>query len=67
MPGNYELKDGADAVRVMPEAPLEGGGKAIKTYPFHRGSYLIDVDYQLFNQGPTPFANKRLLPDNSRR
>lgn len=34
VPGNYELKDGADAVRVMLEAPLEGGGKAIKTYTF---------------------------------
>jgi len=51
LPGNYELKEGEDSVRLVLEAPVEGGGKAVKTYTFHRGSYLIDVDYQLINQG----------------
>lgn len=54
VPGSRELKDGEDAVRLVLGAPLEGGGKVVKTYTFHRGSYLIDVDYQLFNQGAAP-------------
>ena len=50
MPGNTELKDGEDAIRVSLEAPIESGGKVVKTYTFHRSNYLIDVDYQLLNQ-----------------
>jgi YidC/Oxa1 family membrane protein insertase len=37
------LKDGEEALRVYLEAPIEGGGKVVKTYVFKRGSYLIDV------------------------
>jgi YidC/Oxa1 family membrane protein insertase len=51
VPGNYELKDGENSVRLALEAPIEGGGKVVKTYTFHRDNYLIDVDYQLLNQG----------------
>ena len=53
-PGSHELKEGEDAVRIALQSPLESGGKVVKTYTFHRGSYLIDVDYQLLNQGTTP-------------
>ncbi len=53
-PGSHGLKDGEDAVRVALEAPIEGGGKVVKTYTFRRGSYLIDIDYQLLNQGAAP-------------
>ncbi len=51
LPGNTELKDGEDSVRVSLEAPLEGGSKVVKTYTFHRDNYLIDVDYQFVNKG----------------
>jgi YidC/Oxa1 family membrane protein insertase len=51
LPGSFELKDGEEAVHVALEAPIESGGKVVKTYTFHRGSYLIDLDYQLVNQG----------------
>ena len=51
---SQDLKDGEDAVRLALEAPIEGGGKVIKTYTFHRGSYLIDVDYQVINQAVAP-------------
>jgi len=53
LPGNYELKEGEEAVHVAFEAPIESGGKVVKTYTFHRGSYLIDLDYRLVNQSTT--------------
>jgi YidC/Oxa1 family membrane protein insertase len=40
-----ELKDGENELRVSLEAPVEGGGKAVKTYVFKRGSYLVDVEH----------------------
>jgi YidC/Oxa1 family membrane protein insertase len=52
--GAAELKQGEDAVRVMLEAPIESGGKVVKTYTFHRNSYLVDVDYELINRGADP-------------
>ena len=54
VPGSYELKDGEEVVHVALEAPVESGGKVVKTYTFHRGSYLIDLDYQLVNQSVSP-------------
>ena len=44
---SLELKEGADELRVALEAPVEGGGKAVKTFVFKRGSYLIDVEHAL--------------------
>jgi YidC/Oxa1 family membrane protein insertase len=38
----------------MLEAPIESGGKVVKTYTFHRNSYLVDVDYELINRGADP-------------
>jgi YidC/Oxa1 family membrane protein insertase len=42
-----ELKDGENELRVALEAPIEGGGKVVKTYVFKRGSYLIDVEHKI--------------------
>jgi len=44
---SMELKDGEQALRVSLEAPVAGGGKAVKTYVFRRGSYLVDVEHAL--------------------
>lgn len=41
------LKVGENELRVPLEAPIEGGGKVIKTYVFHRGSYLVDVEHAI--------------------
>ena len=40
-----ELKDGENELRVALEAPIEGGGKVVKTYVFKRGSYLMAVEH----------------------
>ena len=54
VPGNYELKDGQDSFALQLQAEGAGGIRVIKTYTFHRGSYLIDVDHEIINQGLTP-------------
>jgi len=41
------LKEGDNELRVALEAPVEGGGKVVKTYVFKRGSYLVDVEHAL--------------------
>ena len=47
VPGDRELKDGQDVLQVRLEAVAAEGGKVAKTYTFHRGSYLIDVGFEL--------------------
>ncbi|MRR52071.1 MAG: membrane protein insertase YidC [Rhodocyclaceae bacterium] len=51
-----ELKEGANEVVLRLEAPATNGLKVSKTYTFHRGSYLIDVDQEIVNQGSAPVA-----------
>ncbi|MFY9329217.1 MAG: membrane protein insertase YidC [Georgfuchsia sp.] len=54
VPGDYDLKQGQDAVSVTLESSIASGGTVMKTYTFHRGSYLIDVVYRIVNQGAAP-------------
>lgn len=42
--GSTELKDGQDSLAVSFEASSPAG-KVLKTYTFHRGSYLVDVAF----------------------
>lgn len=49
-----ELKDGQDELRVRLEAPVENGIRVAKTYIFKRGSYLIEVEYDIANGGAEP-------------
>jgi YidC/Oxa1 family membrane protein insertase len=62
----YELAAGADAVVVRLEAAGQNGIKAVKTYTFHRGSYLIEVALETINSSSTeiePFAYFQLVRD----
>jgi len=48
----YQLKDGQDTLELRLEAVTAGGGqnaRAVKVYTFHRGSYQIDVGYEITN------------------
>lgn len=54
--GNLELKDGEKELRLRLTAATEGGVKVAKTYVFRRGSYLIDVEYELANGSAAPVA-----------
>lgn len=52
----YQLKDGQDALDVRLIAPVVNGVSVTKTYTFHRGSYLIDVSYEIVNGGTSPVS-----------
>ena len=55
--GTYELKPGLDKLELRLEAPEANNGvKVTKIYTFHRGSYQIDVDYEIANGRETPLA-----------
>jgi YidC/Oxa1 family membrane protein insertase len=50
----HKLADGAGTVEVRLEAPPVNGVKVAKTYRFHRGTYVIDVDFEITNEGTQP-------------
>ena len=54
--GTHELKSDADKLELRLEAPEVNGLKVVKIYTFHRGSYQIDVGYEIANQRQTPLA-----------
>jgi len=51
---NYELAEGKDSVQVRLHAEDTQGARVTKVYTFHRGSYLIDVGYEIENTGKAP-------------
>lgn len=55
-PGTHELKPDSDKLEVRLEAPEANGLKVAKIYTFHRGSYLIDVGYEVVNQRQVPLT-----------
>jgi len=48
-PGNRELASDAKNVELRLEAPVVDGVKVTKVYTFNRGSYLINVAYEIDN------------------
>lgn len=53
---HYELIDGQDTLIVPLHWQSEDGLSIIKTYRFHRSSYLIDIDYQVENNSGERFT-----------
>jgi YidC/Oxa1 family membrane protein insertase len=63
----YKLAPGSDMVEVRLEAAPVNGVKVAKIYRFHRGSYLIDVAFEINNGGPSalqPFVYAQVLRDD---
>ncbi|HEX4524531.1 MAG TPA: membrane protein insertase YidC [Casimicrobiaceae bacterium] len=56
LPGPRELAPGADTLDVKLQASAGNGDKVVQTLTFHRGSYVIDVDYAVTNAGATPIS-----------
>lgn len=52
----YELKPDADKLEVRLAAPESNGLKITKIFTFHRGSYQIDIGYEIANQRQMPLA-----------
>jgi len=62
------LDAGQNSVSLRLEAPDVGGVKVAKIYTFKRGSYVIDVKYEITNGTAAPlslFSYYRLVRDNS--
>ncbi len=63
---NYQLADGEERVEVRLSAPPAGGVQVTKIYRFHRGSYLVDVSFELTNNGASgiqPYAYFQVVRD----
>ncbi|WP_153101565.1 membrane protein insertase YidC [Paraburkholderia hayleyella] len=50
----HQLTGDEKSFQISFESPEKGGLKAIKTYTFTRGSYVIGVDTKITNVGTTP-------------
>ena len=53
---SYSLADGKDTVEVALKARDANGADVTKRYTFHRGSYVIDVAYDIANKSDKPLA-----------
>ena len=56
LPGPRELAPGAERVELRLQAIAPNGDKVVQVLTFHRGSYLIDVAYDITNSGAAPIA-----------
>ncbi|MHB1372438.1 MAG: membrane protein insertase YidC [Thauera sp.] len=66
--GELRLKDGEDAVELRLQAPEQGGVQVTRVMRFARGSYLVDVFYEIRNgsgQAITPHAYFQLTRDGN--
>ena len=59
LPGERELKDGANELKLSFESPDVGGVKLIKTFTFKRGDHVVAVQHQVVNNSGAPI-NPRL-------
>lgn len=63
---NYELGTGQDKVVVRLLAPRINNIQVAKVYTFHRGTYVIDVTFEIHNESSTsiqPFSYFQMLRD----
>ncbi|MDP2771562.1 MAG: membrane protein insertase YidC [Giesbergeria sp.] len=61
VPGERELKDGAQELSVRFESPDLGGVKLVKTWTVKRGAYDIAVRHEVVNTGSAPVEPKLYL------
>lgn len=54
--GPSELADGANELQVRLEADAANGSKVAKILTFRRGSYVVDVAWEITNTGDKPIA-----------
>jgi YidC/Oxa1 family membrane protein insertase len=64
----YQLAPGQDSLEVRLTAPVAGGVAVEKVYRFRRDSYLIDVGFDIVNQGAAalqPYAYFQMVRDGN--
>ncbi|HUU72886.1 MAG TPA: membrane protein insertase YidC [Burkholderiales bacterium] len=52
----FELRSGAEKLELSLRASVPGSHEVVQRYTFHRGSYVIDVDYEIANKGNAPLS-----------
>jgi YidC/Oxa1 family membrane protein insertase len=63
---SYELAPGQEKIEIRLAAPESDGVRVTKVYTFHRGSYLIDVSFEVSNERAAaiqPFSYFQMLRD----
>ncbi len=63
----YQLGDGQEVLEVRLASPAVDGLQVTKVYRFRRGSYLVDVSFEIVNGGAgaiQPFAYFQLVRDD---
>ncbi len=53
---SFELQPGAETLEVALRATEPGGYAVVQRYTFHRGSYVIDIDYEITNRTSAPLS-----------
>jgi len=61
LPGERELKPGADTLEVKFESADLGGVKLTKTYTFRRGAYTVSVKNEIVNVSNAPLSPQLYL------
>jgi YidC/Oxa1 family membrane protein insertase len=56
LPGPRELAPGADTLELKLQATDAGGNKVVQVLTFHRGSYVVDVAFDVTNGGTAPIT-----------
>ena len=56
LPGPRELAANSDKIELRMQATAPNGDLVVKTLTFRRGSYVIDVAYDITNAGSAPIA-----------
>ncbi len=56
-PGSYTLAEGQNALEVRLNWTGANGVQVDKIYTFHRGSYVVDLKYEIRNQSTNPLAS----------
>ena len=65
---DFQLAQGQETLEVRLQATEITGAKVSKVYVFHRGSYLVDVVYEIENIGTNPLTSSayfQLIRDTS--
>jgi YidC/Oxa1 family membrane protein insertase len=56
LPGPRTLAPGQDQVQLKLQATAANGDKVVQVLTFHRGTYVIDVAFDVTNNGSTPIT-----------
>jgi len=56
VPGPRDMAAGAEQLELRLQAVAPNGDKVVQVLTFHRGSYVIDVAYDVTNAGTAPIA-----------